>query len=62
MTKHFLIFIGITFILFILGSTIGENRGTPDSIFYWPIVLFILGGLLYFGFLGIKGLINKNKK
>lgn len=47
MRKFFIIWIGIAIILFIIGSTIGENKGTSDSFIFWPIIGWIGAGLLY---------------
>lgn len=48
MRKQFLLFFGIDLVLFIIGATVGENRGTMDSFMFWPIVIFTSLGLLYF--------------
>lgn len=48
MRKTFLIFLAIAFVLFALGSFVGPNKGTTDSFMYWPIIIWIGGGLIYF--------------
>lgn len=47
MRNFFIVWIGIAIILFIIGSTVGENKGTTDSFMYWPIIGWIAAGLLY---------------
>jgi len=47
--QQFFIAFGIVLILFIIGSTTTEYRGTGDHWVYWPIVSIILAFILWFG-------------
>ena len=44
--QQFFIAFGIVLILFIIGSTTTEYRGTGDHWVYWPIVSIILAFIL----------------
>lgn len=47
MKKSAILIIGIGFILFIIGATVGENKGTMDSFMFWPIVGWFGLGIIY---------------
>ncbi len=54
MKKQFIIWIVIVFIEFIIGSTIGENKGTIYSFMFYPIIMTVVPGLIYFLFRMLK--------
>lgn len=56
MKKQFLVWLAVAFTIFIVGATVGENKGTVNSFMYWPIIIWFAIGLIYFGAWGIKGL------
>lgn len=47
MKKFFIVWVGVAIVMFVIGATIGENKGTPDSFMYWWIIGWTGLGLVY---------------
>jgi len=48
MKIKFLLFLVIVFVEFIIGTMFGENKGTKESVMFYPIIITIGLGLIYF--------------
>lgn len=61
MDHQFFILMALVVPQFLIGSIVGEDKGTLDHWIYWPLVITIAAGLLLFLVEGVYLIIRKKK-
>lgn len=59
MRIFFIVWIVVAIGMFVVGSTVGINKGTTDSFMYWWIIGWVVLGLLHLGYYFLRKYIVK---